>query len=414
MTRRPPDAYDQTVDSTKTSYRLIREAYRLLNRKKFPEAQLVLENVLTSGVGDIYVLLLLSVVYLYTDQFGRLARFLVKMRELDPAFMPMVQMEAFLKLKSAGNAEEALRLYVELSAKYPADPHIRRGRGLLSQADDFTAFQKNARLRDFVDVPPPPGRLKKARRGVYTGTLGPRGIRIHGGGGVVRRATAIRIVIAVSLAGLAGAGIWALARYGIPPLLERLRGPGNDRDAIDMVNVSGTEFDLVKSIRKETVPVYYRSARDMTADFDRSRTLIKNRRYNEALLILNGLHHSNVNFVVKEKAEFLIKFVVNQEERDFEEIPCRKVCETRYRYRGFAVRWKGSVESLREKDRSTVISLTAEAPGGNAPCRADIYSSRPVQKLEKGSRIVVEGVIIDFPGKDRRPYLESRGIRMLR
>ncbi len=402
------------MNSSKTSYRLIREAYRLLKRKKFSEARLVLENVLTSGVGDIYVLLLLSVVYLYTDQFGRLARFLVKMRDLDPAFMPMVQMEAFLKLKSAGNAEEALRIYVELSAKYPADPHISRGRGLVAGAEDFSAFQKDARLRDFVDVPPPPGRLKKARRGVYTGTLGHRRIRIHGGAGTARRKTAFRIALVIFLAGLGGAGIWALARYGIPPLVERFRGAGNDRDAIDMVRLSGTEFDLVKSVRKETVPVYYRSAREMTADFDRSRTLIKNRQYNEALLILNGLYRSNVNFVVKEKAEFLIKFVVNQEERDFEEIPCGKVCASDYRYRGFAVRWKGSVEAVREKDRSTLIALAVDAPGGGAPCRADIYSSRPVPKLEKGSRVVVEGVIIDFPGKEKRPYVESRGIRTLR
>jgi hypothetical protein len=326
----------------------------------------------------------------------------------------MVQKEAYQKLKSAGKAEEALRVYVELSAKYPADPHISRGRGLVAGAGDFSAFQKDARLRDFVDVPPPPGRLKKARRGVYTGTLGHRGIRIHGGSGTARRNMVLRAVVVVFLVALGSAGIWALARYGIPPLMERFLGAGNDRDEIDMVNVSGTEFDLVKSIRKETVPVYYRSARDMTADFDRSRSLIKNRRYNEALLILNGLHHSNVNFVVKEKAEFLIKFVVNQEERDFEEISCRRVCENDYRYRGFAVRWKGSVESAREKDRSTIIALSVEAPGGGAPCRADIYSSRRVPKLEKGSRVVVEGVIIDFPGKERRPYVESRGIRPLR
>ncbi|TFH42279.1 MAG: hypothetical protein E4G96_03780 [Chrysiogenales bacterium] len=401
------------MNSSKTSYRLIREAYRLLNRKKFPEAVLILENVLASGVGDIYVLLLLAVGYLCTDQFGKLARFLTKMRELDPSYLPLIQMDAFLKLKAAAGAEEALRLYVELSAKYPGDAHIRRGRGLIAEAADFPAFQKNARLRDFMGVHSPPRKLKEARRKVYSGSLDARGIRIQGMG-PVRRVTVIRIILIFCMAGLSAIGIRLLIVSGFPRIaIDRLVRSGGDHSDIDMVSVSGTEFDLVRSVKKEKVPVYYRSPREMTDDFNRSRTLIKERRYNEALLILNGLHRSNVNFVVKEKVEFLIKFIANQEERDFEEIPCGRVYEKKYRYRGFAVRWKGRIESIREKGGSLIIDLSVECPG-EAPRGADVYSSAAVPGLVRGARVVIEGVIVDFPGKEQRPYVESRSLRAIK
>ncbi|HPL19284.1 MAG TPA: hypothetical protein PL180_21590, partial [Spirochaetota bacterium] len=167
------------MDSAKVNYRLIRDAYRSLDRKKFQEAILVLEKVLSSGAGDIYVLLLLSVAYLHTDQFGKLARFITKMREMNRSYMPLIQLEAFLKLKSAASKEEALKVYIDLMAKYPADPHIHRGRGLVSGAADFRDFQKNARLQDFVSIPAPPRSLKKtAIKSVYTGMLDRRGVRI--------------------------------------------------------------------------------------------------------------------------------------------------------------------------------------------------------------------------------------------
>ena len=215
---------------------------------------------------------------------------------------------------------------------------------------DFAAFQKDALLSDFVSVPRPSRSLKKkAHRKVFVGTLGRRGIRIERDRAGARR-LAVRIAVVAAVLLVAAAAGWFLPGSGLLRfILPRGGKPAADNETIDMVTISGTEYDLARSVKRETVPVFYQSARDMTADFNRARKMIKDGRYNDALYVLNGLNASNINFVVKEKVEFLVTFVISQEDRDFEEIPFRTVSGSTYRYRGYAVRWRGRIEGAKER-----------------------------------------------------------------
>jgi len=416
LTGRPRYPHDKPVDSAKVNYRLIRDAYRSLDRKKFQEAILVLEKVLSSGAGDIYVLLLLSVAYLHTDQFGKLARFITKMREMNRSYMPLIQLEAFLKLKSAASKEEALKVYIDLMAKYPADPHIHRGRGLVSGAADFRDFQKNARLQDFVSIPAPPRSLKKtAIKSVYTGMLDRRGVRIIRDRhfpwrriGLVMLATALAVSLVMF-------GVWLFTGPGFLAGAVRRAGLSRaDYSGIDRVTLGGTEYDLVKNMAPERVPVYYQSVRDMTADFNRARTLIKAGQHNDAILLLNDLYNSNVNFVVKEKVAFLIKFVTDLEDRDYSEVPYANVEKNRYRYRGFAVRWKGRIGKIKQRGGSQVFTMSIDAPGDKSGGAADVYSPGVMPGLSDGTRVQLDGVIMDFIGKEKRAYVMSRNIRILK
>ncbi|OHD64008.1 MAG: hypothetical protein A2176_15970 [Spirochaetes bacterium RBG_13_51_14] len=405
--------YNRTVDTAKSNYRLIREAYRSLNKEKFQEAILILEKVLSSGVGDIYVLLLLSVAYLYTGQFGKLARFVTKMKDMNSSYLPLKQMEAFLKLKSAAGQAEALQLYIDLTARYPADAHLHRGRSLIGAASDFSALQKNARLQDFVNIPRPDGSLKKA---YSTNLPGPQGRRMSGMHRNARiRVTLIAMISVAGLTALAGTGVWYLVRSGmLGDAVSKIVKPNRDYSSIDMVSVSGMEYDLVKNIKKDRVAVYYQSARDMTDDFNRARQLIKAERHNDAVIMLNGLYNSNVNFVVKEKVEFLIKFIMNQEDRHFDEIPYPTVGKNKYRYRGYAVRWKGRVDAVREKDRSQIVAVTVDDARGEPAGAVDVYSGRIIPGLKKGARVLMEGIIVDFLGTDKRIYVDARNMRVIK
>jgi hypothetical protein len=401
------------VDTAQANYRLIRDAYRSLNKKNFNEAILILERVLASGYGDIYVLLLLSVAYLYTGQFGKLARFITKMKEMDPSYMPLVQLEAFLKLKSAATREDALKVYIELAARHPSDAHIHRGRRLVSEARDFAAFQKDTLLSDFISVTRPPRALrKKAHRKVFTGTLGKRGIKIRKEHTGSRRLALLIVVVALLL--VAAASVWLLSGSGLMrSIVSRGGKPAGDTATIDLVTISGTEYDLTRSVRRGTVPVFYQSARDMTVDFNRARTMIKNGRYNDALYVLNGIAASNINFVVKEKVEFLVTFVINQEDRDFEEVPFRTMSESTYRYRGYAVRWRGRVEGVKERDESQIAAVEISTAAGEPAGSVDIYYKRLDPALAVDSRVVMEGVIMDFIGKEKRPYLAVKSVKVL-
>ncbi len=416
MTDQPRYPHNKSVDSAQVNYRFIRDAYRSLNSKKFQEAILVLEKVLSSGAGDIYVLLLLAVAYLHTDQFGKLARFVTKMREMNRTYIPLIQLEAFLKLKSAPAKEEALKVYIDLMAKYPADPHIHRGRGLISEAADFRDFQKNARLQDFVLIPTPPRSLKKtAKKAVYTGMLEKKGIRIIRDSPVTWRRAALAMLVIIIVGLLVLLGVRLFSGPGLfTSAAKRVGVSRADYSGIDRVTLGGTEYDLVKNIGPDRVAVYYQSVRDMTGDFNRARVLIKAEKHNDAILLLNGLHHSNVNFVVKEKVAFLIKFVTDLEDREFSEIPYADVEKNRYRYRGFAVRWIGKVGKIRERDESQVITLSLDAPEGKSAGEVDVYSPRIVPGLSGGTPVLLEGVIVDFIGKEKRAYVVSRNIKILK
>lgn len=416
MTGRPRYPHDKSVDSAKVNYRLIRDAYRSLDRKKFQEAIMVLEKVLASGAGDIYVLLLLSVAYLHTDQFGKLARFITKMREMNRSYMPLIQLDAFLKLKSAASQEEALKTYIDLMAKYPADPHVHRGRGIISGAADFRELQKNARLQDFVSIPAPPRSLKKtAKKSVYTGMLDGKGIRIIRDRHVPWRRIGTVMVSLLAAVMLVLLGVWLFTGPGfLAGAAKRAGMTRADYSGIDRVTLGGTEYDLVKNIGPDRVPVYYQSVRDMTADFSRARALIKAEKHNDAIFLLNGLYNSNVNFVVKEKVAFLIKFVTDLEDREFSEVPFADVEKNRYRYRGFAVRWKGRIGKIRQRSGSQVFTLRVGAPGDASGAEADVYSPGVVPGLSGGTTVQLEGVILDFIGKEKRAYIMSRNIRILK
>ncbi|MBN1498208.1 MAG: hypothetical protein JXA07_15655 [Spirochaetes bacterium] len=414
MTDGTPSFYNHSVNYPQENYRLIRDAYRSLGRKKFQEAILLLENALSSGAGDIYVLLLLSVGYLHADQFGKLARCITKMKEKDRSYLPLIQLEAFLKLKSAASRDEALGVYIDLAARYPADPHLHRARGLVGDADDFSTFQKAARLQDFVSVPRPPQGMKKAgRKKVDAGIPDRRGVASRHGS--IRRRPLFTVMIISAALALGVAGAWFLARgVFLDGAQARRHGTRPDFGSVDLVSLSGTEYDLVKNVPAGRVAVHYRSVRDVTSDFDRARRLIKSGKYNEAVFILNGLYNSNVNFVVKEKVDFLIKFVTDIDDRDFDPVPYSKVAESKFRYRGYAVRWQGTIGRIRERTNSRIILLKVEAPGGGESGEADVFTDRNPVGMDKNSRVVIEGVIVDFPGKEQRVYVAARSMRLLK
>jgi len=402
------------VESAQTNYRLIRDAYRSLNKKRFQEAILSLEKALASGAGDIYVLLLLAVAYLHTDQFGKLARFITKMNEMNPSYMPLIQLDSFLKLKSAAGQSEALKLYIDLTARYPADPHIHRGRNLIGSATDFPGFQKDARIQDFVYIPRPSKKLKKPKRKTsYVGRLGRRGIKIKKGFGP--RRWIILIVILAAAVVLPSLGAWFFTGRGnFGTSGHRVKNPHADYTSVDMLSLGGTEYDLIKNMKKDKVAVYYQSIRDMTDDFNRARKLIKAEKYNDALYVLNGLYNSNANFVVKEKVDFLIKFVTDLEDRDYDEVPVARMNENKYRYRGYAVRWTGRIEKARDREESQILTIRLDSAGDGPPCDADVYSGKIIPGLKKDSHVLMEGVIVDFIGKDRRAYIVSRSLKVLK
>ena len=401
--------------SANNNYNLIKDAYTSLNKRKFTDSILILEGILSSGVGDIYILFLLSVAYLYSNQFAKAGKFIAKIKEIDPGYLPVIQLDAFLRLKSSISYKEAMEIYLALVSKYPADPHLHRGRKLVRNAEDFQDLQRVAKLSDFVNIPRPPKRLKKSPDPkVYVGKLKKHKIKINRKKSVkfsliLKIVSITAIVILVVLSG------WYIYNSGI--FQDFLKKSGKSRPdfiTVDMVTVSGTDYDLIKSINKKEVSHYYTSVHKMTDDFNRARRLIKNEKYNDAVLLLNRIYNSNVNFVVKEKVEFLLKFLINLDDRNFEAIEFKKVNKKKYLYRGYSIKWKGRVDSLKEKGGNQTFRLQVDYISKDRfSGEADVYSDHIIKGLARDSMVVVDGVFVSILGEKKRIYLVADKVQVL-
>lgn len=403
---------------TDSYYRLVREAWNALRQRRAEEASVILERVLAAGVSDPYIHFLLAVASLYTSQFPRADTLITAIKTKDPGFLPVLQLEAFMRLKSAASREDAQAAYIDLFSRFPADSVIARARRSLAAAGDFAAFQRGARLPDYVHLLRPPTRLKK--HGVSAFTAASRTAKPRRGPWRLRRRlipgrrVLIILIIAFSIAAAAALGL-VIARSGVagrfmPVSSDAGKSGARDRSVVDQVGLSGMEFDLIRNTMPDVTPEHYRSTAEIREDFDAARRLIKQGEYNRAVIMLNRIENSNASFPVKEKAEFLVKFVMDVDDRSFEEIVPARVKERPYRYRGAAVQWTGSVSRIRRKSGSASLLLVITPAGGGVPVLVPEVYWQGELSLKERDRVVVKGVITGIIGRERTIVIEAREI----
>jgi len=284
----------------------------------------------------------------------------------------------------------------------PADPFLQRGRKLIGQTSDFRSFQKNARLGDFVNVPKPPRKLKKA---AHSPVLKPVSVRIgRKRGRKVFAAAAVAVVLFLAVAAVF--------------YFSRIHDSGRDRaktgslSRIDMISISSGDYDLVKTINREKVQFYY-SGKDLSDDFDRAKRLIKSEKYNDGVMILNRISSSNASFMVKEKCDFLIRFVTDLEDRTYESVPYNRISSSPYLYRGFALKIRGRIANLKLKNGRSMFSLLVDYVDKEAVSGTiDVYADRSAA-VANGDLVDIEGVVTGIIGNTKSIYVVAKGIRKI-
>jgi hypothetical protein len=158
-------------------------------------------------------------------------------------------------------------------------------------------------------------------------------------------------------------------------------------------------------------PEHYVSTAKLEEDFNKSKKLIKTGKYNEALLLLNRINASNVNYDVKEKTNFLIKFVTGIEDRVFDNIPYERLKKKSHLYRGAAIIWKGRIANFKKRERGAIFTLLVDYKNNDQfKGTAEIYSELKENKLKNGDMVEVRGIFISSIGKDGSIHLSARGI----
>jgi hypothetical protein len=233
------------------------------------------------------------------------------------------------------------------------------------QSPDFSLFQKKLAIADCLDV----GALRPAAPAARTRTAD------YG-----RPRSAKRIpVAALKRLGL-GAGIIAVcglaaALVTLTPVVERagelLRQPAQPEAPATLPEaeyfvIDAGRYPAIERYSRQKTPFFYFSEQELLADMQQSRLLMKQGSFNQAVLLLNRMYHSNAPLPVREKADFLRNFVRTAEPRQAEELAYADIATKPYLYYAFAWKVSGRVENLRQKNDSAVFTLAVREQGPNA------------------------------------------------
>jgi len=351
---------------------------------------MLLRNIVAAVRDDPYPEILLAVQYLLTDRFDLVNPILKRMRYSNPDYPPFVQLELFIFLKAAVDRDSALSMYLDALRRFPADSYIRRGVKRLREEKDFPGYQKRVSLRELVRVTAPRKHTSRRAGGVQ--------------GGSFRRWRNIALAMVLVSA---AATLVLLAGY------KYFRQDGNGSGSvgggvsdIDMIVLDKSRYGLVETINRQREPVFYYSSDEVLKDFNEVRSLLKQEKHNEALKLVNRLLHSNATPGVKERAGFLKRFILDNDERAVSAVTYRELAREPYLYEGMLVSWRGRVANVKRKQGRLTFTLMVEYREHDVFSGiADVYGEREFSGIENGNILTVEALYVASQGKDGRAYL---------
>lgn len=371
-------------------YYLLNDAYRAFRKKRYKEAYIILEEATASKPNHPYPYFLLAVIYLFAGRLASAEKVLSSIETEYSGYMPAVHLRAFLAMKAAGSFDEALAFYVSQIKLYPDDIVLKQGAGLIRASGSFSELQKTARLQSFVSVSSPPRELNdnrlweknfvkkspvyrqpKADRGFFKAIAGRKAFIVSG---------------AVCAAALA-------AVFLLNVKSEKQKSHAIAR-VLDETELSGPSAGLINVINKKKPAHFYASTEKLSADFNAAKRLIKAGNSNEAVLLLNKIAESNASFQVKEKVAFLLSFVINMEDREYESLSFKNLADKPYLYRGYAVEWTGRAANLKERDGSCSFTLLVDYSNEIFSGTADVFYESPEPRFANGDRVIVKGVFV--------------------
>lgn len=387
------------TDRNRQYRQFLGEAYRSFRKKQYSNASVILEKSVSSFNDDPYPLFLLAVCRLYSDDFSGANLVMEKLQRVNPSYIPFLQLRAFLGLKSARNREEAIAVYLNAVEKAPHDRLIKKGLRQCEDLKHFDTFQRGSKITDLVSIRKPGAAglpeisfLPRRRRRPRT-QFGGKGLKI-----IVLPAVA---VIAVTT------GIFLSGRLSIDDIKRKARSlDQSSAEKIDMVDINGSGYGLLNRINREPVKEFYASSETMITEFNDAKRLMKNGELNRAALILNKIINSNSSQVVKEKCEFLVRFIIDSDDRVYEAPDIKGIQEKPWLYRGTALELSGKTANVKKFDSGTGFTIMMDYDGKNFRWIAQVFTKKE-NAVENGDNVKVQGVYISGIGADNRPYITS-------
>lgn len=393
--------------SSHGGFNYINEAYRSFKKKNYENAVIILEKGYSSGDTTAYSMFLLAVSLIYSNNFSRAGNILEHIQRVEPLYEPFIQLKSFLSLKSAVSREEAMHVYVAALEKLPADFVLRKALRILEDSKDFSTFQKKVKLDELVEIPAPG---KKFYSGKINNPI-KRKVKNY------RRYTVPGIILVFFLVIIAAVFVFSSLNNSSVFINLIQQKTGSKKSGIsgkvDLIDIGGAGYGIVDRISSARTPEFYASGDLVINEFNEARRLLKQGEFNKGVLILNRILNSNASFMVKEKCEFLIKYVMDSDERTYDVIDISALNSKPYLYRGSSVILKGKVANMKEVKGGKSFTLMVGYDGSNFNGLTLVYDPGN-SNIENGEMVEVKGLFITGMGKGNVPYISGEKILKIR
>ena len=387
----------------KYNYNYIKEAYRSFKKGNYSNSAIILEKASGAGIDEVYPVFLLALSYLYCGDYAKAENALLKIERADPFYPPYIQLKSFLALKSALSPEEAISSYISSLEKIPSDKMLKKALVKIEKNSDFYKLQKSAKITSFVEIPGP-------GKGIFSDLTGAAG-KLFFKKSVGRErpaASALRpVLLLLTVIFISAAALVYLYFEEIDRIVSRERDLSRviaGSDKIDMINLSGSGYGLINKVNRDVTPEFYVSGDQLHKDFETARTLIKKGEFNRAIIILNRIINSNSSYMVQEKVEFLIRFILESDEREYEAIEYREIIAKPYLYRGVSLALKGRSANVKHTAKGTGFSLLIGFDGKKFEGALDAFYKEKVN-IKDGDDLEAAGIFYPHIGENKRHFV---------
>lgn len=358
--------------------------YKLLKKGYYNEAFLIAEDELnnTYSTPDALLLFYHLLAGLLSNHLGKINNSFERLNSKSHDYLPFNELNSFLILKSNNDYETVLKSYIELSEKYPDNNKIKKILNLLRKTESIEVLQGNLKLRDYVTIPKPAKKfiIIKKDYSVHTRKVSKK-------------------YFMIPLLSMLGVGIIAVVilislNFDFQnKLISRLNVPAN-HEIIDTINLDNLNYSLINKINNNKTDYFYYTDDELLTDFNVAKSFMKNKKYNDALFILNKIDSSNAQLRVREKNEFLKSFITDQKHRLFEKYPIIDVIKNSVKYNGVAINTVGVVNNYESTSSGIYFDLLVDADKGNT------FSAIISCTSEKNENILSlkNGMIVDING----------------
>lgn len=326
----------------------ILEAYKLLKKKDYKSSAAFIESVLKKyrPEDDTYLRYLLALNYSYLGNFTKVQNNINLIRRVDPNSERSRELEAYLLLKGSPLQEIPLVKYLELSEKHPRNKKFKKVIELLRKSDDFNILQKELKLKDCVTIKKPSYRRNYFDR--------KRSVQIK----LSDRLLKLLILSAITVFIIFFA-LFLQKNYNFNEIFKSNKKFKLSESLPDFYDFDSQRYPLVDKKDKSDAIKFYNNEDSLKKDLLEAEYLIKNKKYNRALILYNVIDNSNANLIVKEKVKFYKSFILNLDfnEKNTINIEINELIKNPFKYNGVLVELSGVVKNIKKSENKTRFNV---------------------------------------------------------